>query len=90
VDDDGRIWVWLFMPSVRGTTTDAAGASRAAWTEPVSAHDVYAPTGDFLGSVQFPQRATFAAAKGDKLWLVVKDSLDVPRVVRYLMSGLRE
>jgi hypothetical protein len=50
--------------------------------EPV-VFDVFAVTGEFLGTVRLPARATFAAARDDKLWLVQRDELDVPRVVRY-------
>ena len=94
VDEDGRIWVWLSQPSVRIPVADtvraaAAGTSKYTWSE-VSVYDVFAPTGEFLGSVRLPERATFAAAKDNKLWLTLTDDLDVPRVVRYRIEGLRQ
>ncbi len=92
-DDDGRIWVWLYHASVRIFVADTvkaatAGTSRYMWVEAV-VYDVFAPTGEFLGSVRFPERAAYAAAKGDKLWLVLTDELDVPRVVRYRIEGFK-
>ncbi len=80
-----------------GGTARAAGAGAAPtnpamhrpteqWIEP-SVYDVFSPDGDFLGRVSLPPRSELGNAKGDRIWLVVNDELDVPSVVRYRVNS---
>ncbi len=98
-DYDGRVWATLYQPgrrvAIEPSAAPKAGGEEPAlprgpapthrWVEPL-VYDVFAPTGEFLGTVRLPERSTFGAARDDKLWLVVRDELDVPRVVRYRMQ----
>jgi hypothetical protein len=52
------------------------------WVEPV-VYDVFAATGDYIGRLNLPDRATFGNARGDKIWLVLKNELDVQTLVRF-------
>jgi hypothetical protein len=95
VDDDGRIWVWLYAASALVPVSDtaaaaAAGASLERWTEPAPVFDVFSAAGEFLGTVELPESSTFAAARGSRVWAIVTDNMDVPRVVRYRDDGLAE
>ena len=56
------------------------------WDEP-RVYDIFAPTGDFLGRLTVPERASYAASKGPFIWLVVRDDDDVPTVVRYRVAS---
>lgn len=46
-------------------------------------YDVFEPDGRFLGTVERPEGAELLHMRGDAVWGVVRDSLDVPYVVRW-------
>jgi hypothetical protein len=92
VGEDGRIWVWLHQEAYK---IDAADESpdqdepgrvpEPTWLEPV-AFDVFEPDGRYLGRVGGPDGLAVyptPIARGDTLWAVVEDELDVPYIVRF-------
>jgi hypothetical protein len=93
-DFDGRIWVQV---SQRGRPTMTEQEAREEeqrsdrrpirFREPI-AYDVFDAEGRFLGHVRTPD--TFSSepellARGDTVWAVVRDDLDVPSIVRFRM-----
>jgi hypothetical protein len=86
---DGRIWVMVAQPGERIPAEEIGPVDPAAslpeqWREPV-AFDVFEPDGTFLGRVRAPEgleifpRPVF---RGEEVWAVVRDELDVAYVVR--------
>ena len=99
--DDGRLWVSVAQPgervpaselppppTVQVGTVDPRQRPVAKWRDPV-AYDVFEPDGRYLGRVAAPAKTTFKAMRGDHVWAVTRDSLDVQQVVRYrVVPGL--
>ncbi len=91
VGDDGRLWVQLSQPAVEITGVEDAKAGEQPperWREPV-VFDVFEPDGTYLGQVRAPdgfQRRPSPIFRGDQVWAVVRDSLDVEYVVRFRVS----
>lgn len=56
------------------------------WREP-AAYDVFAATGQYLGHVRLPPRTTLHKMRGNSIWAVTLDSLDLPAVTRYRIGG---
>jgi hypothetical protein len=84
--DDGRIWVLLSKVARRLDDDDSPLG--VTWREP-TAYDVWEPTGEYLGEVAVPENTRIFVMRGDDVWGVARDSLDVPRVVRYrIIPGL--
>ncbi len=92
VDDGGRIWVTV---SQKGRATMTAEEVRAAeelsgrpqlrFREPLG-FDVFEPDGRFLGYVRVPdtfRESPQPVVRGDTVWAVTRDDLDVARVVRF-------
>jgi hypothetical protein len=88
LDAEGRIWVTRSLPSVPLEPDPDADPPApnapppARWREPV-AYDVFAPDGHFLGHLPVPRRTSLLYMRGDTAWASVRDSLDVPTVVRF-------
>lgn len=89
VDDDGRIWVQVSQPGVEEENPaydpDEEGSTPTVWTER-PAFDVFDDRGRFLGHVRVPEGfSTFPTpvARGEHVWAVIRDELDVQRVVRF-------
>jgi len=93
--DDGRIWVSASQhgeripagelappPSVQVGAVDPRRPPEPKWREP-TVFDVFEPDGRYLGRVAVPQKVNFKAMRGNEVWAVVRDSLDVQQVVRY-------
>ncbi len=93
-DFDGRIWVQVSQQG-RATMTEQeaqeeeqrSGRRPIRFEEPI-AYDVFDTEGRFLGHVRTPD--TFSdgpelLARGDTVWAVVRDDLDVPSIVRFRM-----
>ena len=91
---DGRIWVLVHQPAERipdeeiDRSDDPDARPPARWREPV-VFDVFEPEGTYLGRVRAPQgfllypRPVF---RGDHVWAVVRDDLDVQYVKRFRIS----
>jgi hypothetical protein len=102
VDMDGRIWVNVSQPSEKIPESELPEAApvvsagtrggsppprpRRTWREP-TAYDVYAPTGVYLGHVEAPPRTTLYRMRGNQVWGVTLDSLDLPTVTRYRVGS---
>ena len=90
VASDDRIWVTMSQPAVRQPAdTTAARAPDAPppldeWIEP-SVYDVYEPDGHWLARVTLPDRFRPMYMRGDHVWGVQRDELDVNYVVRLRM-----
>ncbi|MEJ2186831.1 MAG: hypothetical protein P8Z36_12940 [Gemmatimonadota bacterium] len=91
VGDDGRLWVQLSQPGVEIADVEDAAPGEAPperWREPV-VFDVFEPDGTYLGRVRAPdgfQRSPSAVFRGNTVWAVVQDALDVEYVVRFHLS----
>jgi len=92
-DADARIWVRRSQLAERIPDEELAEQQRARttgpppipprrWREPL-AYDVFAPDGRFLGHLPVPRRTTLHHMRGDTIWGVQRDSLDVQYVVRF-------
>lgn len=98
-DADGRLWVQRATPGERIPDDEYAelAAQRAGpptgrpeppprrWREP-TAFDVFQPDGRFVGHVRVPPRTTLHHMRGDRVWGVQRDELDVPYVVRFRLA----
>ena len=93
VSDDGRIWVSIARPAEeipaaeRGEPFVANGETipPRAWRVPV-VYDVFDPDGRYVGRVPVPRRTSLRAARGDIVWAVTRDSLDVEQITRFRVS----
>ena len=94
VADDGRIWVSVSRPgerlpegeqpsgpTVRAGTGDFPKPPPQKWRDPI-VYDVFDPSGEYLGRVPAPPKTSFRTMRGDHIWAVRRDSLDVEQVVR--------
>lgn len=101
VPGDGRVWVWPTQPSVRTPldpeVAERAGVSHSWVTGWTGAFDVFNREGEWLAVVQLPPGARYSGfptepdvfVRGDTLWAVALDSMDVQYVVRYEVPELR-
>ncbi len=97
---DGRIWVWPTQPNVREPLPQddvKRFGVRHTWGIPwQGAFDVFSSDGQWLAVVKLPPRARYSGfptepgvvIRGDTLWAVEQDSLDVQTIVRYEVPGL--
>jgi hypothetical protein len=90
--EDARIWV-LLSQAGKATMTEAeareeegrSGRPVQRFVEP-PAFDVFEPDGRYLGPVRAPRDLRMSpvpVARGDTVWAVTRDELDVPRIVRF-------
>jgi len=85
---DGRIWVQLHQPAFRIDVEEEKGEPRPGrlspqrWVEPL-VYDVFEPDGRYLGAVELPRNASVRYARGDHVWAITRDELDVQYVTRY-------
>ena len=97
---DGRVWVQRSARGVRAEPDDTppaaivppigGGAPPVAapprrWRDPV-VFDVFAPDGRLLGTLTVPERARLLHLRGDHVWGVERDEMDVPFVVRWRLE----
>jgi hypothetical protein len=95
VASDGRVWVKVSTPAVPIPTTELPpvrpgqeGRPRST-TRTSTVYDVFSPDGWLLGRVGFPARVRFQTARGNEVYAVRRDSLDVEYVGRYrIIPGL--
>ena len=74
--DDGQLLVWVHMPS---------RLQDGEWTED-RAFDVFDSEGDLLGRVVLPNSFRFYGMRGDMIWGVFTDELEVQSVRIYTVS----
>jgi hypothetical protein len=92
VGTDGRIWVQLYQEAYKNVAVEEEAeeirpgyAPPAVWEEPV-AFDVFEPHGTYLGMVRAPEGLRMhptPVARGDTIWAVVVDDMDVEYIARY-------
>lgn len=95
VSEEGNLWVVLSTPGVAMMTEAEAREERARtgrtpirFSEPV-AFDVFSPDGRYLGPVAVPvsfRTEPEPVIRGDHVWAITRDELDVPRVVRFRLE----
>jgi hypothetical protein len=95
VGDDGRIWVQVSQPGYEWRTEAEAREEEARTGNPQTrfreriVYDVFEPDGRYLGSVRAPDEfrtSPYPVFRGDLVWNVTRDDLDVQRVVRYRIT----
>ncbi len=79
VDADGRIWVQRDRPAPG--TGNRYGVSGAM-------HDVFLPSGRFLGSIRLPEGQRLVDARGRRVWTLHTGSLDESSIVALDIEGL--
>ena len=96
----GRIWVWPSQPGRKEPVhPDVAASFGVTHTWVMSwqgAFDVFTDEGDWLAVVQLPPGARYSGyptepnvvIRGDTIWAVEQDALDIQTVVRYEVPGL--
>ena len=101
VAEDGRIWVHISQEAYQVEVdeySDEPGVPgliqvpAASWIEPV-AFDVFEPDGRYLGMVRAPEGFAMnptPVARGDTVWAVVRDELEVPYIVRFVVTLPRQ
>jgi hypothetical protein len=90
VGERGRIWVLLHQEAYQIETDEEPEERPGAiptqtWVEPV-AFDVFEPDGRYLGMVRAPRGFSWRPQpvfRGDTVWAIVRDELEVPYVVRF-------
>jgi hypothetical protein len=95
VGDDGRIWVQVSREGFPAVSVEEAreeerrsGRPQIRYRSPV-AFDVFDPEGRFLGHVRTPDEFRTDPApvfRGEDVWAVARDDLDVMYVVRYRLT----
>jgi len=97
---DGRVWVWPNQPmeQIELSQEDAAafGRTYAMRISTRGAFDVFTEEGRWLATVKMPDEAPFSGfptepsvlIRGDTIWALATDELDVQYVVRYEVPGL--
>jgi hypothetical protein len=99
VTQEGRIWVRVSQPGVPIPDEELVepepgphGRKRAVrkWREPV-AFDLFEPDGRYVGRVRAPMGVSMhpnPVIRGDTVWAVVRDELDVQRVARFRVGRI--
>jgi hypothetical protein len=86
VGGDGRIWVAVSMPDQPIPAGDIPPPAKDApppfTTRAPRVYDVYSPEGRLLGRIALPPRLELHGMRGDQVWGVRRDSLDVEYAVR--------
>jgi len=95
VSTEGNVWVQLSQEGYATMTESEARAEerrtnrpQRRFTEPV-AFDVFSPDGTYLGHVRTPRSFRMRPepqVRGDTVWAVTRDELDVARVVRFILT----
>jgi len=100
ITDDGRTWVWPSQPNTKlelpPETVEATGVTHTWLIPGHGSFDVFDTDGRWLAVVELPERARYsgfptepgAVIRGDTIWAVELDELDIQTVVRYAVPGL--
>lgn len=85
---DGRIWVQTHQPAFEIEVEEETGEPRPGrrtpqrWVEPL-VYDVFEPDGRYLGAIELPRNTSVRYARGDHIWAITRDELDVQYVTRF-------
>jgi hypothetical protein len=93
VDRDGRVWVSLSRPGElipveelpEERVEDGVRFPVRKWREP-SVYDVFERNGTYMGRIAMPPRATWSGARGEHVWAIVRDSLDLEHIARFTIA----
>lgn len=100
VPGDGRIWVWPRQADEKvPLEPEVAKRFGVTHTWSISSHgafDVFGRDGTWLAVVRLPSEARYSGfstepnvvIRGDTLWAVAQDAMDVEYIVRYQVPGL--
>lgn len=100
VPGDGRIWVWPTQPSMKiplpPEAQEAVGETHTWLVSWQGSFDVFSDDGEWLAVVRLPEEARYSGfptepsvfIRGDTIWAVAQDSMDVQYVARYEVEGL--
>jgi hypothetical protein len=92
VADDGRLWVQVTTASEVIPDAERPTMVRPGSSTPVPygtrfrqalVYDVFAPSGEFLGRIPVPPRASLLAMRGNHIWARTLDADDVQTVIRF-------
>ncbi|UCC82146.1 MAG: hypothetical protein JSW46_14295 [Gemmatimonadota bacterium] len=99
IGDTGRVWVLLHQEAYQIELAEDYNEPESlgeiperTWLEPV-AFDVFEPEGRYLGMVRAPRGfSTYPrpVIRGDTVWAVVRDDLDVPYIKRFHIEHGRD
>jgi hypothetical protein len=90
-DNDSRIWVSMYAPAQKlDLPPRPAGDKRPLlrWQQPAT-YEVFSDQGSYLGRVVLPMRSRFLAARGNRLWALVKGADDEDMIRLYTINGVR-
>ncbi len=99
---DGRVWVWPSGPSARvplpDETVQMTGVTHTWVTGSSGAFDVFSTEGEWLAVVRMPHNLAYSGfptepsvvIRGDTIWGVVRDDVDVQYVSRFEVRGLSQ
>jgi hypothetical protein len=100
VDEDNRLWVMVsqegreVMSEAGALEEERQTGSRPQRFREPPAFDVFDSEGRFLGHVRVPESLSYRRpepiVRGERVWAVTRDELDVPYVVRFRMVRGRE
>lgn len=96
-DPEGRIWVERpargerlgdeeYAELVAGQSSSFGPPIQPSRWRQLIAYDVFAADGRFLGHVPVPPRTTLRLMRGDRVWAVTRDSMDVNFVTRFRLE----
>jgi hypothetical protein len=95
IGEDGRIWVQVSQPGYEWQSDAEARAEEVRTGDPQTrfrertVYDVFEPDGRYLGAVRAPDEfrgSPQPVLRGDLVWDVTRDEMDVQRVVRYRIT----
>ena len=64
-------------------------STRIGWSCPTVGwilHDVYEPTGRYLGQVKIPEKVNAIVMRGDFIWAATCNDDEAPQVARYRIA----
>jgi hypothetical protein len=86
-DADGRVWVEMHVPSVKGEPR-FKDRSPITWQEP-KVYDVIDRHGVYLGRVELPLNTAIMSARGNIVWVRGSGPDDEPVMTRYAVRSAR-